>query len=115
MCIRDSPYTVTTYDALKSYDGTPLTDARVDVDLVAGETVTATATGSITEVGTADNTYSIVWNGTAKEGNYVLASETLGVLEVVNASYAISANGYSGLYDGSAHGIICLLYTSRCV
>ena len=36
----------------------------------------------------------------------MLASETLGVLEVVNASYAISANGYSGLYDGSAHGII---------
>ena len=104
--IEPRPYTVTTYDALKSYDGTPLTDARVDVDLVAGETVTATATGSITEVGTADNTYSIVWNGTAKEGNYVLASETLGVLEVVNASYAISANGYSGLYDGSAHGII---------
>ena len=104
--IEPRPYTVTTYDALKSYDGTPLTDARVDVDLVAGETVTATATGSITEVGTADNTYSIVWSGTAKEGNYVLASETLGVLEVVNASYAISANGYSGLYDGSAHGII---------
>ena len=31
--------------------------------------------------------------------------------QVVNASYAISANGYSGLYDGSAHGIIAVSYT----
>lgn len=68
---------MTTYDALKSYDGTPLTDARVDVDLVAGETVTATATGSITEVGTADNTYSIVWNGTAKEATTCLRARPL--------------------------------------
>lgn len=93
--INPRPYTVTTYGALKSYDGTPLTAAGADIDLVDGETVTATATGSITEVGTANNTYTIVWNGSAKESNYVFAGETLGVLEVIPATYGVAANGYS--------------------
>ena len=48
--------TVTTQDAGKEYDGQPLTAGTVTVEgLVEGESVTAVATGSLTDVGMADD------------------------------------------------------------
>ena len=73
--------TITTGSASKAYDGNPLTSSEVDVDgLAAGETITVTAAGSITDVGETENTYTIEW-GSVKEGNYTL-SEELGTLKV---------------------------------
>ena len=64
--------------------------------------VTVTATGKITEVGTADNTYSINW-GTAKEGNYTV-SDSKGSLEVTQNTTEITFKAPSAgkTYDGTA-------------
>ena len=95
--------TVTTGSASKAYDGTALTKAEASITgLVPDETATVTATGSITDVGTADNTYTIAWD-TAKEGNYKI-TEDLGTLEVTASPEAITITAASAgqTYDGTA-------------
>ena len=65
----------------KDYDGTALTnEAATITGLVSGETATVTATGTITDADTTDNTYEINW-GTAKADNYEITEE-LGTLTV---------------------------------
>lgn len=104
--ITKRPYTVTTGSATKSYDGAALTNNEVVVaGLVEGETVDVRTTGSITEVGSADNTYTLTWTGTANEDNYEFDGHTLGKLEVVEAEYGIEVHGYVGPYDGTDHGV----------
>ena len=72
---------VTTGSATKVYDRTPLTCDEASIEgLVPGETAVVTATGSITEEGTAVNTYSIDW-GSTDSGNYTV-TENLGTLTV---------------------------------
>ena len=103
LTVEPAKATVRTGSASKGYDGTPLTGSEASITgLVNGETATVTATGTITEVGTAENTYSITW-GTAKEGNYVLAEET-GTLEVTKNSTEITftAGSATKTYDGTA-------------
>ncbi|MGM9911895.1 InlB B-repeat-containing protein [Floccifex sp.] len=68
--ITKAPLTITTESASKVYDGTPLTAEGKVEGLVNGETVSFETTGTITNVGTVDNDYSLTWDGTAKEGNY---------------------------------------------
>ena len=81
LTITRIPLTVTTESATKTYDGSPLTNSTTTVTgLVNGETATAIATGSQTEVGSSVNNYNIIW-GTAKESNYVV-TDTLGTLTV---------------------------------
>lgn len=84
--ITPAPYTVTTNSAAKAYDGTPLTAPGGIVGLVNGETATVTTTGSRTEIGTSDNTYTLAWNGTAEESNYAFNGATIGTLTVVPQS-----------------------------
>lgn len=105
--ITPAPLSIITNGATKTYDGTPLTEAGYTVSgLVSGEELTVTTTGTITEVGTAENTYEVDWDAsTASEGNYTITSSTLGTLEVTNADFEVTATGYTGLYDGQAHGI----------
>ena len=79
--VNPATVTVTTPNASKVYDGTPLTAAGTITGLVNGETVSFATTGTITNVGTATNSYSLVWNQTAKETNYTV-SENLGTLTV---------------------------------
>ncbi|SCH59740.1 Uncharacterised protein [uncultured Ruminococcus sp.] len=79
--VKPATVTVTTPNASKVYDGTPLTAAGTITGLVNGETVSFATTGTITNVGTATNSYSLVWNQTAKETNYTV-SENLGTLTV---------------------------------
>ena len=66
------------------------------------DTVKVTATGSITDVGIADNTYTIDW-GSAKNSNYTL-SENLGTLEVTESSGEITFRAPTAekTYDGTA-------------
>ena len=93
--------TVTTGSASKAYDGTALTNSEATATgLVADETVTVTATGSITDIGTAQNTYSIDWGSTNKE-NYTV-TESLGTLEVTTKAVTITADSGSKAYDGTA-------------
>ena len=73
--------TVTTGSAEKKYDGKPLTESTASFSgSVAGEVIAVTATGTITDVGSVPNTYSIDW-GTADSGNYEI-TENLGTLTV---------------------------------
>ena len=79
--VNPATVTVTTPNASKVYDGTPLTAAGTITGLVNGETVSFATTGTITNVGTAANSYSLVWDQTAKATNYKI-SENLGTLTV---------------------------------
>ena len=100
LVITPAPLKITTNSAEKTYDGSALTaggkieftedgktvtvadNANGMVQLKNGETVTFTVTGSQTEVGESKNTYTIEWNGTAKEANYKIAEEDIGTLKV---------------------------------
>ncbi|MBR2729293.1 MAG: hypothetical protein IKD92_05435, partial [Lachnospiraceae bacterium] len=102
LTVEPAKATVTTGSASKSYDGTPLTSTEASITgLVNGETATVTATGTITEVGTAENTYSITW-GTAKEKNYTL-TEKLGTLEITENAAEVTFTAPSAVktYDGT--------------
>ena len=75
---------IVTPDAEKEYDGIPLTAAGTIEGLVNGETVSFAATGSQISVGNSENTYSLVWDGTASESNYTVEAKT-GTLTVIAA------------------------------
>ena len=111
LTVTPASATITTGSASKTYDGTPLTNSEASISgLVAGETATVTATGTITEVGTTVNTYTIDW-GTAAPGNYTV-SEDLGTLQVTAAAPTPAPEPYgpvtltsasaSKTYDGTA-------------
>jgi uncharacterized repeat protein (TIGR02543 family) len=108
--ITPREYTVTTDNAEKPYDGNALTaDGRVN-NLVDGETVTLKITGSQTEVGSSNNTYSLTWDGSAKEKNYTHGTDSIGLLTVTPKSIIPSdTNGIEvtkpadSKYDGKVH------------
>ena len=95
--------TVTTPDADKKYDGTPLTAEGTISGFVNGETATFETTGSQTEVGDSENAYTLTWDGTAAETDYTL-SESIGTLTVTTNDVAIVITAGSGekVYDGAA-------------
>lgn len=79
--VTPATLTVTTYSGTKTYDGNPLTAGGVISGFIWGETATFTVTGSQTEAGSSANTYTLVFDGTAKAENYVI-KENLGTLTV---------------------------------
>jgi hypothetical protein len=89
--ITPAALTVSTPDATKAYDGTVLTADGTLSGLLNGETATFSTTGSQTEVGSSTNTYSLVWNGTAKASNYTI-TESLGTLTVTAAVTPVPVN-----------------------
>ena len=90
---------VTTPTQLKVYDTTPLTaEGRIE-GIVEGETATFTTTGSQTEVGNSKNTYTLTWDGTAKETNYTV-SESLGTLIVTPQSIVPDPDPENPSYKG---------------
>ncbi|MBQ9049159.1 MAG: FecR domain-containing protein [Lachnospiraceae bacterium] len=111
LTVTPASATITTGSAEKAYDGTPLTNSEASISgLVAGETATITATGTITEVGSTVNTYTIDW-GTASPSNYTV-SEDLGTLQVTAAAptpvpapygpVTLTSASASKTYDGTA-------------
>ena len=108
--ITPREYTVTTESAKKVYDGTALTAGGRVNNLVDGETVTLKITGSQTEVGFSNNTYSLTWDGSAKEKNYTHGTDSIGLLTVTPKSIIPSdTNGIEvtkpadSKYDGNEH------------
>ena len=93
--------TVTTDSDSKEYDGTPLTNDNVTITgLVEEETVSVTATGTITDAGNQTNTYEIDWTlGTAKEINYTVM-EDLGTLTVEPAAVVFDLDCEGKIFDG---------------
>ena len=61
--ITPKPYTVTTVSSSKVYDGTPLEGASLEGNFVGGlvnnDDATFVVTGTQTEVGVSDNTYTL--------------------------------------------------------
>lgn len=103
LTVTPASTTITTGSAEKAYDGTPLTNSEASISgLVNGESATVTATGSITEVGSTENSYSISWDS-ADSGNYTV-SESLGTLRVTAQNGAITLTSASAekTYDGTA-------------
>ena len=108
--ITPREYTVTTDSAEKPYDGTALTSGGRVNNLVDGETVTLKMTGSQTKVGSSNNTYSLTWDGSAKEKNYTHGTDSIGLLTVTPKSIIPSdTNGIEvtkpadSKYDGNEH------------
>ena len=108
--ITPRPYTVTTDGAEKVYDGNPLTAGGTVNNLVDGETVNLTMTGSQTNVGTSNNTYELNWTGTAKASNYTHGKDSIGTLTVtakpINPSDTNGIavrNPLNSIYDGKVH------------
>ena len=108
--ITPREYTVTTDSAEKPYDGTALTAGGRVNNLADGETVTLKMTGSQTEVGSSNNTYSLTWNGSATVSNYTHGTDSIGLLTVTPKSIIPSdTNGIEvtkpadSKYDGKVH------------
>ncbi|WP_276906376.1 InlB B-repeat-containing protein [Faecalibaculum rodentium] len=88
LTITQAPLTVTTKSAERKYTGEALT-ADGKLEGLAGNdkgAVEFKVTGSQTNVGESENTYSIEWNG-VKADNYAL-TENLGTLKVTTAPAA---------------------------
>lgn len=107
--INKAPLTVVTGSDTKVYDGTALTAEGTLTGLVNGETATLNVTGTQTNVGTSNNTYTIIWE-TAKESNYEV-SETVGTLTVTQKDiteediFGYVFNGYEVTYNGETHSL----------
>jgi hypothetical protein len=83
---------VTTGSADKVYDGIPLKDGTVSVSgVLPQDAYQISVTGTITDVGEADNWYSIVWADPGDADNYVL-NGILGTLRV--DPYVLTADDF---------------------
>ncbi len=102
LSITPATLTVTTPSAEKKYDGKALTAEGTISGFVNNETATFTTTGTQTAVGSSENSYTLVWDGTAVETDYEL-SENIGTLEVKKNDVAIEITAGSGekVYDGT--------------
>ncbi|WP_407444929.1 InlB B-repeat-containing protein, partial [Fibrobacter sp.] len=95
--IGQATIVVETEGAKRAYDGTALTaGGSIKSGLVNGETASITLTGTQTNVGKSNNTFTMVW-GTAKLNNYKISS-TLGELEVTPAAVTVTADAASKTY-----------------
>ncbi|MED9908013.1 MAG: Ig-like domain-containing protein [Collinsella sp.] len=112
LTVSPKKITVETEGATKVYDGQELTNENGAIHgLVSGEHADVVTNGTQTNVGSSDNGYTVAW-GTAKEGNYTIASDTLGKLIVTPQSVNPNDPSYHKLqvsnpadltYDGQTH------------
>lgn len=107
--ITRRPVTLTSASAEKKYDGTPLTKDEViastsnGVGFVTGEGATYNVTGSQTNVGSSDNTFTYTLNEGTKATNYEITQKT-GTLTVkpIDQEVVITIKGQivTATYDG---------------
>lgn len=94
--ITPKPYTVTTVSGSKVYDGTPLDGASLEGNFVGGlvnnDDATFVVTGTQTEVGVSDNTYTLEFVDEQMAKNYKLVKEDIGTLTVVKDESEASQN-----------------------
>ena len=104
--VTPRPVTITSGSATKMYDGTPLIKHEVTYGgdkFVDGEGVDITYTGSQTDVGNSENTFTFKFKDGTAEGNYDITT-VYGDLEVTDSNkLTVSATGYNGIYDGQTH------------
>lgn len=94
--ITPKPYTVTTVSGSKVYDGTPLEGASLEGNFVGGlvndDDATFVVTGTQTEVGASDNTYTLEFVDEQMAKNYKLVKEDIDTLTVVKDESEASQN-----------------------
>ena len=94
--ITPKPYTVTTVSGSKVYDGTPLEGASLEGNFVGGlvndDDATFVVTGTQTEVGASDNTYTLEFVDEQMAKNYKFVKEDIGTLTVVKDESEASQN-----------------------
>lgn len=94
--ITPKPYTVTTVSGSKVYDGMPLEGASLEGNFVGGlvndDDATFVVTGTQTEVGASDNTYTLEFVDEQMAKNYKLVKEDIGTLTVVKDESEASQN-----------------------
>ena len=107
LTITAKPLTIKANDAEKVYDGTPLTkNSFTNTELAKGDKLTATVTGSQTNVGSSDNVASAAVIMAGEENvtaNYTITYEkgTLTVTPVTDeVIVTITEHGGDYLYDG---------------
>ena len=100
LTVTQANATVTTVSAEKVYDGVPFSAGDIGISGLAEadrERVTVTATGTITDVGSVANTYTIDW-GDVNSDNYFL-SEELGTLTVTARDAVVYTGSVEKEYD----------------
>lgn len=98
--------TLTSASDEKKFDGTPLTNSKVEVSgdgFIGNEGVDCTVTGTITDIGHADNTFSYTFKTGTISTNYEVKT-VLGDLEVKGAQLVVSSPNQEYTYDAAAHG-----------
>ena len=98
--ITKAMLTVTTPNASKDYDGTPLTAEGSLNGLIEGETNTFETTGTQTDADESSNTWNITWDGTADERDYEI-TDTVGTLTVLPRELTLTAESDQKVYDGT--------------
>ncbi|MBQ7703514.1 MAG: LPXTG cell wall anchor domain-containing protein, partial [Firmicutes bacterium] len=104
--------TIKAADDSKTYDGTALTNAEVTVtegELLPGDTLVATATGSATNVADTEEGnnpiaegYKIMHGTEDVTANYVITTED-GTLTIEPKAVTVTAKSEEFTYDGNAH------------
>ena len=104
--IKPAPVSIKTESASRVYNGRALTAGGAISGLVNGETVDFRVTGSQTKVGSSKNSYTLAWNGTAREANYSIVSTEVGTLTVIESkdTVVVTTTGGTFTYDGQPHG-----------
>jgi len=102
--------TLTSASDSKVYDGTPLTNSEVTVGgdgFVANEGASYTVTGSQTEVGASQNTFTYSLNSNTLAGNYTITTieGTLTVTTLNSVVVTITGHSDTVAYDGTAHSV----------
>ena len=103
---------LTTATDTKEYDTLPLTNANWSYDttgndgFVAGQGfATSAANGTITNVGSTDNTFGYTLTGATNASNYTI-SVTKGKLTITASNdLSVSASDVTKKYDGTAYGV----------
>ena len=112
LTITKRSVTLTSADGEKVYDGTALTNGTVTVGgdkFAEGEGAAYDVTGSQTNVGSSDNTFTYTLNEGTDANNYTIETEE-GTLEVTpvteKVTVTIKGGTDSKMYDGTVHTVI---------
>lgn len=99
LIIKPLAVTIISADASKTYDGKPLVkhDAKVS-GFIDGEGVDITFTGTITDVGRVDNSFTYKAKDGTVLGNYSI-KETKGKLEITKCDVVLESDTLSKKYD----------------
>ena len=104
LTIQPRTVTMTSGDATKPWDDTPLTNATVTVTgdgFVEGEGANYTVTGSRTELGASDNTFTYTLKDGTTASNYDITTKfgKLTITEKAEVPYTLIFNANDGAWD----------------